>query len=50
MEPCIAYSKEAMFRLRVFRGNGAKKSKDRKRVRDEQDVKKKRTIVTLPPY
>ena len=41
MGPCIVYSEEAMFRLRVLRGNGAKKSKDRKGVKDERDVKRK---------
>ena len=27
MEPCIACSEEAMFRLKVFQRNGAKKDK-----------------------
>ena len=41
MGPCIVYSEEAMFKLRAFQGNGAKKSKDRKGVKDERDVKRK---------
>ena len=32
MEPCIAYSEEAMFRLKAFQRNGAKEDKRIKRV------------------
>ena len=40
MGRCIACSKEAMFRLKVFRKNGAKRRQREKRVRDERQVRK----------
>ena len=41
MEPCIVCSKEAMFRLKAFRGNGAKRRQRGKQVWDEHLGKKR---------